>query len=41
MHDEFEEFPLLVDKETPPDDKTRKLMATLSDKKDCYFFAYA
>ena len=37
MHDEFEEFPLLVDKETPPDDKNRKLMATFSDKKDVIF----
>ena len=40
MHDEFEEFPLLVDKETPPDDKTRKLMATLNDKKDYVIFLH-
>ena len=40
MHGTFEEFPLLVDKEIPPGDKTNKLMATLDDKKD-YFFTHA
>ena len=30
----FEGFPLLADHEIPPDDKTKKLIATLDDKKE-------
>ena len=34
LHDEHEEFPLLVDQRTPPNDKVRKLISDLCNKKN-------
>ena len=36
MHDEHEEFPLLVDQKTPPNDKVTKLISDLCNKKKLY-----
>ena len=40
LHDTFEGFPLLVNHETPPGDKTKKPMATLGDKKEYVISLY-
>ena len=40
LHDRDDEFPILYDKFTPPNDKTKKLMSTFYDKKNYTILLY-